>query len=127
MSSFSITLTDSEVEALLGRLPQSIFRARQSAIAKTTTFAKRRLQQRMEAATGIRKTVFTRFRVKSKRKRDSGIIWFGYRDVKAGYVGKLAQDPAGAFAGEYFLRADSLSAWHPAIAAFLNETALKKS
>ena len=98
----NVTLDQAEVQRVIDALPATIFKAQRSAIGTTTTWAKKELQNRMIGKTGIAAKVFRSFRVKSRRNRETGVVWLGIKDVKASYVGKMSQDPAGAFAGQYF-------------------------
>lgn len=100
----NIILDKAEVQSVIDSLPATIFKAQRSAISTTTTWAKKELQNRMITKTGIPARVFRRFRVKSRRDREKGVVWIGINDVKAAYVGKMSQDIAGSFAGEYFFR-----------------------
>jgi hypothetical protein len=99
-----IQLIDDGVQQTLDALPQTIFRAQRSAIGTTTTWAKKTMQTRLIAKTGIAARVFRNFRVKSRRDRDTGIVWIGFNPVKASYVGKLKQDNGGAWAGQYYFK-----------------------
>lgn len=98
----SLTLDDKALQSVIDALPRQVFNAQRSAIGTTVTFARKELQKRMIAKTGIPARVFRRVRIKATRRPESGSVWLGYNPVKATYVGKLKQDPAGAFAGDYF-------------------------
>ena len=112
--SFTVTVDTTEVQRIIDALPDTIFRAQRSAIGTTTTWAKKEIQSKLAVKTGISKRVFNRFRVKSKRLRESGVVWMGLNPVKAVYVGPLSQnaddlldglidkDPDGVSAGDYY-------------------------
>jgi len=102
MISASVSLDDKAVLGVIDALPKTVLRAQRSAVSTTTTWARKRLQSRVIAKTGIPSRVFRRFRIKSKRKRETGVVWFGVNPIKAGYVGKVSQDVGGAFAGDYY-------------------------
>lgn len=97
-----ITLDDSAVQAVLQSMPASIGKAKNKAVANTTRYADKEAKRRMAKATGIKQTVFQRFRVKKRLRLGNGVVWLGYSDVKSGYVGKLSQAYKGAFAGPYY-------------------------
>jgi len=102
MSLLNISLVDEGVGRTLDALPKTIFNAQRSAISTTTTWAGKELRNRMQVKTGIPARVFRRFRVKTKRNRETGTVWIGLNKVKASYVGKLSQDAGGAWAGDYY-------------------------
>ena len=99
---FNVTLDSAEVQRVIDGLPSLIFRAQRSAIGDTTAWAKKELQNALAIKTGIPDYVFRRFRVKTRRDQERGIVWLGLNEVKAAYVGKLSQDATGAFAGQYY-------------------------
>ncbi|PPD22869.1 MAG: hypothetical protein CTY22_05200 [Methylomonas sp.] len=98
----TISLDDQALQSLITALPGQIARARRSAIGTTVTYARQRLQAQMIARTGLPARVFRRVRIKTRRRPESGTVWLGYNPVKAAYVGRVKQDPQGAFAGDYF-------------------------
>lgn len=102
MALINVGLIDEGVQRTLDALPKTIFNAQRSAIATTTTWAGKELRNRMQVKTGIPARVFRRFRVKTRRNRETGMVWIGLNAVKASYVGKLSQDTGGAWAGEYY-------------------------
>lgn len=100
-----ISVDDKAVRAVIDALPKNIFNAEKSAVQQTTRWAKKEVQNRLIAKTGIPPRVFRRFRVKSKRLNyNGGLVWVGINQVKASYVGKLKQDITGASAGSYFFQ-----------------------
>ena len=102
MSQINIVLQDSELRAALDALPQTIFKAQRSAIRTTATWTGKELRKRMRDRTGFPAKVFNKFRVKTKRNRETGTVWIGLNKVKASYVGKLSNDTKGAWAGDYY-------------------------
>jgi len=98
----SISLDAKAVQSVVDALPRTIFRAQRSAVSTTTTWAGKQLRDRMFLKTGLPMRVFRKFRVKVKRNRETGVVWFGLNPVKASYVGKLSQEPRGAWAGDYY-------------------------
>ncbi|MGR8932651.1 MAG: hypothetical protein ACU836_18685 [Gammaproteobacteria bacterium] len=102
MISASVSLDAKAVLGVLDALPGNIDKVTRSAIGATTTWAKKEGQKRLAASTGIKPSVFSQYRVKARRWIDNGVIWFGYNDVKSGYVGNLTQDSAGAWAEQYY-------------------------
>lgn len=102
MALINIGLIDDGAQRTLDALPKTIFNAQRSAISTTTTWAGKELRNRMQVKTGIPARVFRQFRVKTKRNRETGMVWIGLNRVKASYVGKLSQDTGGAWAGDYY-------------------------
>ncbi len=100
--SIHISLDAAEAQRVIDALPSTIFKAQRSAIGTTTTWANKEMQSRMAIKTGIPARVFRRFRVVSKRQRDSGLVWVGLNKVKAAYVGDLLEEIGGASAGNYY-------------------------
>lgn len=98
----NVTLYDDGVRKILDALPQTIFQAQRSAIGRTTTWAKKELQNRMRTKTGLPAKAFRQFRVKAKHVKETGTVWIGLEPIKARYAGKLKQDTGGAWAGQYY-------------------------
>lgn len=104
MADFNIQLDTSEVEEFNRAMPREIYNATRSAIRTTTTFAEKELEKRMAAATQIPLKVFKVHRVLSKASNETGRVWFGFKQLKPRYVGKLEQEASGASAGTYFFQ-----------------------
>lgn len=102
MSTINVTFDNAEVERWLDAAPKRIFSAKNSAIRTTATFARRELQRRVTAATGLPSRVFKVFRIKRRDAIGRSTVWIGANPVEAAYVGKLQQEPSGASAGEFF-------------------------
>lgn len=99
-----IRLDETSANEALGSLPRDIFRAKRSAIATTTTWAKKRLQSEAIAKSGLPSRVFRQFRIRSKIYAERGVVWIGLNPVKAVYVGELSQDTGGAWAGKFYFK-----------------------
>jgi hypothetical protein len=92
------------------RLLSRIERAKRSAVATTTTWGRKELSKKLEAANPkIPRIVFSKFRTKRKvkgpRDNEYGVIWGGGRRVKAKYLAQrfgLRQEQGGARAGQFF-------------------------
>jgi len=123
MALINVTLIDEGVQKVLDGLPKTIFAAQRSAISTTTTWAGKELRNRMRVRTGIPARVFRRFRVKTKRNRETGTVWIGLNRVKATYLGtessdketgkksyKLVQTKTGARAGKFFFEGGFVAA-----------------
>lgn len=104
MADFNIQLDVNEVDEFARAMPREIYNATRSAIRTTTTFAEKELEKRMSAATQIPLKVFKVFRVHSKASIETGRVWFGFKQLKPRYVGKLEQEASGASAGMYFFQ-----------------------
>lgn len=104
MADFNIQLDTREVEEFNRAMPREIYNATRSAIRTTTTFAEKELEKRMSAATQIPLKSFKVYRVLSQATRAEGKVWFGFRAIKAKFVGEMKQDDLGAWAGSYFFR-----------------------
>ena len=102
MINLRIDLDQKNLQAFISLAPKTIFNAQKSAINTTTTFANKLLQTRMAAATGLPGSIFKKFRMFSRSGRSHGFIFLGFNPVKAGYAGKLSQEPGGASAGQYY-------------------------
>lgn len=102
MSAINVTVDSAEVQRWLEAAPKRIFRARNSAIRTTATFARRELQRRVTAATGLPSRVFKVFRINRRDAIGRSIVWLGGNPVKAAFAGKLQEEPSGASAGEFF-------------------------
>jgi hypothetical protein len=116
MADIRIRFDDSEAQTYLRTHgPRKVHNALRSAIRTTTTWAEKRLDQRLAAETAIPINVFRRFRVKKKilggssaaafgggGQMEQGRIWSGYNPVKARFAGKMEQSSGGAFAGQYY-------------------------
>ena len=98
----NVSLDRAEIDRVLNALPRDIFRAQRSAERDTVRFARREMQNRMISRTGIPARVFRRFRVRTRNRADSGVVWVGLNQIQAAYLGKLQQSHAGAKAGAYF-------------------------
>ncbi|WP_367154650.1 phage tail protein [Methylomonas sp. HYX-M1] len=140
MALINISLIDDGVQRTLDALPNTIFNAQRSAISTTTTWAGKELRNRMRVKTGIPARVFRRFRVKTKRNRETGTVWIGLNKVKATYLGaestdketgaksyKLVQTKRGARAGKFFFEGGfvaTMRSGHAGIFKRLNESRL---
>jgi hypothetical protein len=91
-----------ETESIIIGLQRDIEKAQRQAEKETVRFARKELENRMIARTGIPAVAFRRFRVKSKNRADYGVVWLGLRPIAAAYLGKLSQAATGAKAGIYF-------------------------
>lgn len=104
MADFSATLDASEVNEFARAMPREIFNATRSAIRTTTTFAEKELEKRMADATKIPLKAFKVFRVLGKARDDKGSVWFGFKPIKAKFLGAINEEIDGASAGSYFFR-----------------------
>ena len=93
-----------DAEQALKEMTAAIRNTKNRAITATMRSARDDLKAKMPIKANVKATIFKRFRVKTKRYKDSGVVWMGLNDVKAGYVGKLEQIESGAFAGQYFFK-----------------------
>jgi hypothetical protein len=104
MTDFSATIDTAEVEEFTRALPREIFNATRSAVRTTTTFAEKELEKRMAAASKIPLKAFKVYRVHSKAGDDAGTVWFGFKPIKAKYLGAMSESGSGAEAGSYFFQ-----------------------
>lgn len=98
--SLSLQVEMSGVDAVLAdfvALPEQIQKAAKRAQAKASTYAAGRLAALVAESSGVPASAIRR-RIRST----SGRVWLGYNPIPAAYVGRLEQDPRGAFAGEFF-------------------------
>lgn len=99
-----ITFDHKQADLFINALPEHIFRATRSATWQTTDYARREMENRLETKTGIPSHVFRRFRVRTKKREQSGLVWVGANMIKATYLGDLSQDSYGAYAGQYIFK-----------------------
>ena len=93
-----------DAEEALKEMTRAIRNTKNQAITATMRSAREDLKAKMPIKADVKATIFKRFRIKTKRFRDSGVVWMGLNEVKSGYVGKLEQIESGAFAGKYFFK-----------------------
>jgi hypothetical protein len=88
--------------AALSGITRDVQRAERSAIGTTTTWAKKQMQSRMIELTNMPGRVFKRFRVSSRTRLQAGTVFLGLNPIKSAYLGKLTQETAGSWAGDYY-------------------------
>lgn len=104
MPDLNVSLDTSEIDEFMRAMPREIFNATRSAIRTTTTFAEKELEKRMADATNIPLKVFKITRILSKASDTGGTVWFGFKPIKAKFVGKMEETGTGATAGSYFFQ-----------------------
>ncbi|MDO9105229.1 MAG: hypothetical protein Q7U57_09740 [Methylovulum sp.] len=105
-----IVLNSGEVSAQLRDFSErKVVNALRSAVSTTTTWGEKQLEQRMADDTEIPVYAFKQYRVHKKLlggyqqgTLETGQIWFGYRGVKARFLGRMVQQETGVLAGRYF-------------------------
>lgn len=93
-----------DAEQALHEMTRAIRNTKNRAITATMRSAREDLKAKMPIKANMEATIFKRFRIKSKRWRDSGVVWMGLNEVKSGYVGELEQIESGSYAGHRFFR-----------------------
>lgn len=116
MANIDVRLDDQVVQQYLQTEgPRKVYNALRSAIRTTTTWAEKREDELMAAATQIPISVFKKVRIKkfilggssasafgAGGSPESGLVWSGYNPIKARFVGKMSQSDGGAWAGAYY-------------------------
>jgi hypothetical protein len=117
-----ITHTLKDADAVLKALPRDIFNAQRSAERDTVRFAKNQTQNRIIERTGVPARVFRRIkgRIRTKNTQKLGVVWLGFNEIAAAYLGRLQQTRTGARAGKFFfeggfiatMKSGKKSAWY---------------
>lgn len=89
------------VARTLNTVPALFNRAARSTVLRMAQRVEKGIEQRIATELALPKAGIGRYRVKSKRKGNVGLVWAGYNPVKAAYAGRLRQHDWGASAGQY--------------------------